>query len=117
MLILETFNEIIARYNQFGWSLRTVLVSREDRETLMPAIRNLDEGVEVREFDIPCLWFSRRSRPDCETWEIRRIVGSPYAITEVVFDAETPEVLQALIHKSEERMRDTAGSLRLQKNA
>lgn len=117
MLLLDTFKEVIAKYHQYGWRLRTVLVSTEERKIILPALRELDEAVEVREFSIPCLWFSRRSRPDSETWEIRRLVGSPYAITEVVFDADKPESLEALIHKAEERMRNTAGSLGLRKNA
>ncbi|MER3631263.1 MAG: hypothetical protein C4325_03060 [Blastocatellia bacterium] len=104
-------SQIISQYRRFGWRMQAALVDNRDLENLLSEIGPLDENVEVRIFEIPCLWFSRRTQPDSDTWEIRRLRGNPYALVEVISDAATQEMRRAILQRAERRMLDAADSL------
>ena len=86
-------DEIIAQYEKHGWKLRRALLSPEGRR----AVLSFDESVAVEESDLDALWFSRRSQPDREAWELRRLTGLPFALIAVVaIEAESDEIDETL---------------------
>ena len=54
------------------------------------------------------MWFSRRSQPDREAWELRRISAAPFAVVEVLPDNLTDQEREEMLTEAEERMFDTA---------
>lgn len=85
--------EVIAQYEKHGWKLRRALLSdAADADSI-----HFDEGVDVVRSDMNALWFSRRSHPDTEAWELRRLSGLPFALIAVVpGNAPTSEIEEAL---------------------
>lgn len=75
-----TVGEIIAQYAKHGWIVRRALLSNESKSVLMGILGDIE--VEFSDFD--ALWFSRRSQPANEAWELRRLSGSPFALVAVV---------------------------------
>lgn len=96
-------NEIVDQYVKHGWKLRRVLLTAELGGSLGdPA--GLFGDAEVRTADHDGLWFSRRSMPDREAWELRRISASPFAVVEVLPDGLTDQERDELLALAEERM-------------
>lgn len=99
MIDAATVGEIITLYEKHGWKLRRALLSRAERKSLEPALNSVD----IVESDLSALWFSRRSKPESEAWELRRLTGSPFALVAVVpADAEADEVEATLAQVVEE---------------
>ena len=97
---------IIEQYEKHGWKLRRVLLPRE-------AIDELSEtaifgDAEVRPSGQGGLWFSRRTQPDREAWELRRVSASPFAIVEVIPDGHTDQEREEALAHAEARMFDTS---------
>lgn len=92
---------IIEQYVSHGWKLRRVLLTRA-----MGLTSPLFGDAEVRTGDNDGLWFSRRSQPDREAWELRRISPSPFAIVEVIPDGLTDQERDELLEEAESRMFD-----------
>ncbi len=90
--------EIIKLYAKHGWTLRRVLLSA-DLSALTDALGDAERVVA----DIDGLWFTRRSEPESETWELRRLGGTPYALLTVVGDdadeSEREAALDAVVRK------------------
>ena len=88
-----TVGDIIAQYEKHGWRLRRALLSDEGRSrfaAVLPDVEDFDS-------DIDALWFSRRSRPDSEAWELRRLTNLPFALVAVIRnDASEDEVEETL---------------------
>ncbi len=79
--------EILTQYEKHGWSLRRVLLSAEIERNL-PAM--LFGQTEVVTSDLNALWFSRFSFEGRETWELRHLSNTPFALVEV-FEADDEE--------------------------
>ena len=95
--------EIVDQYVKHGWKLRRVLLTAKLGSSLGdPA--GLFGGAELRTADHDGLWFSRRSMPDREAWELRRISASPFAVVEVIPDCLTDQERDELLSHAEERM-------------
>ncbi|HKP69167.1 MAG TPA: hypothetical protein VJV05_07780 [Pyrinomonadaceae bacterium] len=82
MIEPSAVDEIITQYEKHGWTLRRALLSPDGKETL----KQLDASVDVLDSDIDALWFSRRSQPDREAWELRRLTSLPFALIAVITD-------------------------------
>lgn len=95
--------DIIDQYVKHGWKLRRVLLTAELGGSLGDT-SDLFGNAEVRTADHDGLWFSRRSMPDREAWELRRISASPFAIVEVIEDGLTDQERDELLALAEERM-------------
>ena len=95
---------IIDQYAKHGWKLRRALLSRELYEALRDSEIFANTEVLASLFD--GLWFSRRSQPGCEAWELRRISAAPFAIVEVVPDEVTDRELDQMLSQAETRMFD-----------
>ena len=97
---------IIDQYSKHGWKLRRVLLSRGLREAL--GSNELFADADVRPSPHDGMWFSRRSLPDREAWELRRISAAPFAVVEVLPDDLTDQEREELLSEAEERMFDAA---------
>ena len=98
--------EIIKQYEKHGWKLRRVLMTHELKEALGGA--ELFANADVRPAVHDGLWFSRRSLPDREAWELRRISAAPFAVVEVVPDGLSDQERDELLSQAEARMFDAA---------
>lgn len=76
--------EILAQYEKHGWSLRRVLLSAESEGNLPAALFGRSEIVAC---ELNALWFSRASPEGGETWELRHLSNTPFALVEV-FEAD-----------------------------
>ncbi|MEP7212896.1 MAG: hypothetical protein ABI791_07465 [Acidobacteriota bacterium] len=104
MIDADSAHQVIEQYKKHGWVLRRVLFS----SPLSPLVAKLAEGTPTQKAAIDALWFSRRSLPDCEAWELRRLSGSPFALVEVIYDSTDPEAIESVLSGVESRM--SAGS-------
>ena len=98
--------EIIGQYERHGWKLRRVLLSPDLAASLDRALFGDAEIAHAAEGS--GLWFSRRSQPGHEAWELRRISAAPFAIVELVPDGLTDEERDGLLSAAESRMFDPA---------
>ena len=99
MIDAAAVGEIITLYEVHGWKLRRALLSGDERKSLEATLNSID----IVESDLSALWFSRRSKPESEAWELRRLAGSPFALVAVVpVDAEADEVEATLAQVVEE---------------
>lgn len=99
--------DINALYTKHGWQLRRVLAADPDAEGF-----SAEElaGVEFEQAEIDALWFSRRSAPEQEAWELRRVFGSPFALLEVIPDDFSDDEREFVLKAVEERMIAAANS-------
>lgn len=88
--------ETIAQYSKHGWSLRRVLLSSHSGGAI--------DGIAVETSELNALWFTRVSQPGTETWELRRLGGSPYALVTVVSDDDDDDVRDQALGELERRM-------------
>jgi hypothetical protein len=113
MISAEQISEILSLYKKHGWSLRRVLLSDEMRVNLNETLQDLFGGAEVVSSPfLNAAWFSRTSRASRETWELRHLSETPFALVEV-FTAETDEETREEIRKeTEKRLLDTTSNSR-----
>ena len=96
-----TVGEIISQYEKHGWILRRALLSEENKNVLAEKASSID--VEVSDLD--ALWFSRRSNPESEAWELRRLTGSPFALVAVISSDATSDEVDATLAQVADEMR------------
>ncbi|MEP7147923.1 MAG: hypothetical protein ABI857_03480 [Acidobacteriota bacterium] len=101
MIDLVAVDEIIRQYAEHGWTLRRALLSHERGRTLA----NILGDVEVEHSDFDALWFTRRSRPDSEAWELRRLTALPFALIAVIPDHTSADEVDATLSQVVEEMR------------
>lgn len=89
----------IAQYSKHGWSLRRVLLSTPIDDSI--------DGVAVENSLFDGLWFTRVSSPGTETWELRRLGGSPYALVTVISDDDDDIVRNEALGELEKKMLST----------
>lgn len=102
MIDATAVGEVIAQYNKHGWTLRRALLSYDSK----PDIPAFDGSVKLIESDLHALWFSRRSEPEREAWELRRLAGSPFALVTVVPTNAAADELEAALAQIETDMRE-----------
>jgi len=85
--------EILSLYKKHGWILRRVLLSDALKNSLPAPLENLFGAAEIRSAEIDAAWFSRPPNANQETWELRRLSETPYALIEI-FDAEDDEEIR-----------------------
>ena len=104
MTLTEQITEIVSLYSKHGWKLRRVLLSADAGGT---SIQTDLGDAEFRESSFDALWFSRRSHPGSESWEIRRLFGTPFALVEVFEDGTPEEEVEERLAETEARMAET----------
>jgi len=100
MIKLADINPVIEMYEKHGWSLRRVLLTE-----LGEISSNAFANAVVERSAINALWFSRVSKPESETWELRRLTGSPFALIAVFDKNETADERNATLSEIEVRMK------------
>ena len=105
MIRPEQIREILSIYRKHGWSLRRVLLSEALRAGLSDSLEELFGDTEIFDSDLDAVWFTRSSRPGHETWEIRRLSTSPYALCEVFNQEDEDDVREEVLSDLEERLR------------
>ena len=102
MIDAEAITEIIKQYEKHGWILRRALLSSKGRSS----IPNRLADVDIIDSDLDALWFSRRSKPDSEAWELRRLSALPFALVAVVPTGASDEELEATLEQVVDDMRE-----------
>jgi len=94
--------EILEQYKKHGWSLRRALLSDAGRAALAEAIG----PVEIETSDLDALWFTRKSRPGTETWELRRLTALPFALVAVISNDATDDEVESTLTQVIDEMRE-----------
>jgi len=97
-----TVGEIIKQYEKHGWTLRRALLSDESR----PALTELLGDIRIMPSDLEAIWFSRRSKPEAESWELRRLSGAPFALVAVIPSSTSEEDVESALAQVAEDMRE-----------
>src|SRR6187402_1892846 len=97
-----TVGEIVKQYEKYGWTLRRALLSDESRVVLSDSLA----GIDVESSDLEALWFARRSKPESESWELRRLTGSPFALVAVVPSSASEDELESTLAQIADDMRE-----------
>lgn len=103
---LDSIQAVIDQYTSHGWRLRRALISSGTVNKLWPDTAAADPEVAIEESASEALWFSRRSHPDREAWELRRLSGSPFALVAVLEDSLDDDEREAILRATERRMFD-----------
>jgi hypothetical protein len=93
--------EIIAQYKKHGWIPRRALLSDASKGLLLKSLIE----VEIEFSDIDALWFSRRSNPGSEAWELRRLTGAPFALIAIISSEMSPDEIEATLEQVADEMR------------
>jgi len=104
MIDPATVGEIIAQSKKHGWTPRRALLSDANKSVLLKFF----EEIEVEFSDIDALWFSRRSNPGSEAWELRRLTGLPFALIAIISSSMSPEETEATLEQVADEMRSKA---------
>jgi hypothetical protein len=99
---------IISQYSRHGWTLRRVLLSERFRKHLDDNLGRIFSEAEVADSNLDALWFSRSSRPGAETWELRRLSNSPYALDAFLDDSMENAEREEILRNAEERLRESS---------
>ena len=95
-----SLKEIIGQYARHDWRLRRVLTVYDIKPEVLELIGDAEIELSVQN----ALWFSRRSLPDREAWELRRLDGSPFALVTVIPDDADDDEREAMLAEIEEQM-------------
>ncbi|MBV6495578.1 MAG: hypothetical protein DYH05_04660 [Acidobacteria bacterium ACB1] len=82
MIDISSFRDTIALYNKHGWELTRLLLAGEPSDELLAIIGE----VPVQQWKLDAAWFTRVSKPNTTTWELRYLGTSPIALVSVVTD-------------------------------
>ena len=100
----ELIREITATYRKHGWTLRRVLLKKELLEKLGDSF-GVSAPASLSETN--ALWFSRRSAAR-ESWELRAISQTPFALFEVFAKGVSESELNQRLAETEKRLRERA---------
>lgn len=104
MIDPETAKALIEQYAKHGWELRRVLLTKAARTALGGSLNEIFGTAEIWPSENDALWFTRRSQPGFESWELRRLSSSPYALVDVIPDDSDPETREMRLRVIEEKM-------------
>jgi hypothetical protein len=118
MIDLNSIETIVAQYEKFGWSLRRILLKNEVLDRLIDNLSSQFKDIPIHAGVVDGLWFSRR-QGKAETWELRRLSGTPFALLDVIdVSIEGPE-REAILAEVESRMAESptnsSGEISLEK--
>jgi hypothetical protein len=78
---------VVDQYAKHGWQLRRALLSNEIANSFLAQPAFAEVKIVAVNSGNEALWFSRRSLPDREAWELRRLSGSPFALVAILEDS------------------------------
>ena len=96
--------EILQQYNKHGWILRRVLLAKENKLDFPDSLKDVFSNAEIVSSDFDALWFSRGAANGNETWELRRLSSSPFALVEVFENDDDEEGREERRKEMETRM-------------
>jgi hypothetical protein len=102
MIDAAAVGEIIAQYEKHGWTPRRALLSDDGKTAWSQAVGR----IEIVDSDIDAIWFSRKSKPDSEAWELRRISGLPFALIAVVSTTADSSEVETTLSQVVDEMRE-----------
>lgn len=102
----ETIQAVIDQYAKHGWQLRRALVSGEDADKTTAELGFAGTKIVAVKSGNEALWFSRRSLPDREAWELRRLSGSPFALVAILEDSFDEDEREAVLEATQRKMFD-----------
>ncbi|MGB7069692.1 MAG: hypothetical protein WBD22_09380 [Pyrinomonadaceae bacterium] len=102
MITEKEIRDVISQYETHGWKLRRLLVTGESRTDLDANFAERAETIVPSEID--AAWFSRSNLSGGETWELRHLGGSPFALLEVLDDGIGPDERERSLHETEIKM-------------
>lgn len=94
---------VVDQYIGHGWKPRKAL----GPEDFQASVIALNPTIEIGHSETECIWFSRRSYDDSESWELRRFSGRPFALVVVIPDVANDEARNDLLTEAEQRMEMT----------
>jgi len=111
MIDASAIKEIIALYKKHGWTLRRILLSAALEKNLSTGLREVFGDAEITPYLLDAAWFSRSSRPQSETWELRSLCAAPFAIVAFIDDKLDPHEVVEILQNAELRMLQTMKSV------
>lgn len=112
MIDAPQIKEILSLYGKYGWTLRRVLLSDALRVRISDQLKTLF-GAEAAfvTSEINALWFSRASASG-ETWEIRHLSQTPFALLEVFDEDDDEEIRNERLKEIEEELKEKVAETR-----
>lgn len=89
MITTKQIQEILSLYSKYDWKLRRVLLTDRLKNSISD-LETVFKDADILTADIDAVWFSRPSGKDNESWELRRLSETPFALIEV-FSSEDEE--------------------------
>ena len=105
MISERQIREILTQYEKHGWSLRRVLLSAKTAESISASLFG---GSPIVFSEIDALWFSRISKDGRETWEIRHLSNTPFALVAVFETAGDEAAREQMRRELETRLAKSA---------
>jgi hypothetical protein len=96
MIDAAAVGEIIAQYEKHGWTPRRALLSDDGKTAWSQAVGR----IEIVDSDIDAIWFSRKSKPDSEAWEL------PFALIAVVSTTADSSEVETTLSQVVDEMRE-----------
>lgn len=111
MISAAQIQDILALYKKYDWTLRRVLLSDELLTEISEQLEPLfsTEAAFVTS-EIDALWFSRISIEGNETWELRHLSQTPFALVEVFDEDEDETVREERLHELESELQQKTSS-------
>ena len=107
MAQLDQFRETLATYRKYGWRLARVLMRPATLAELRAATGGEEyESLAARESTVDAMWFVRPAGGGRESWELRLVSESPYALFEMFEPDEAEEDREDVRREMEAQMRD-----------
>ena len=97
---------IVEQYEKHGWTLRRILLTKAEYTSTSNELRSRFPDAVLVESEIDALCFSRKNR-DAETWELRRLSGTPFAVLEVFNAGVTDDDRENALRSIELRMAES----------
>ncbi|MEO5857438.1 MAG: hypothetical protein ABIR33_00670 [Pyrinomonadaceae bacterium] len=95
---------IIEQYSKHDWVVRRITLSSGLVAALGAEMAVRHPDIKVEESHREAIWFSRRTLPDREAWELRRLSGSPFALVALLEDAWSQDDREQVLRDTEDRM-------------
>ena len=104
---LDQFRETLATYRKYGWQLARVMMHPDALAELRKATGGEEfESITAREFPVDAMWFMRPSGGGRESWELRLVSASPYALFELFEPDEAEEDREDVRREMEAKLRE-----------
>lgn len=105
MISAQQIQDILSLYAKFGWTLRRVLLTPKLKNSLADSAQVMFANVEVVESEVDAAWFSRASGQSSESWELRHLHKTPYALIEVFDNDEDETICEEVRHEMEAKLK------------